>query len=243
MVDKEDMNTKSLSTILHLRQLSEQLEQEKSILEKKLKSSDQLAVMVRLTENARAKVENEAMQGKQLVEEEVKQLKINVEEAAKQNDKLQEQLSQAQSQVKKASEDMQMMKERCDHLVTKSTENEAQIKQLSEGLVIAKKDAVEAMQKAAATKSLSGATLGRVGPWNKTNYTEFTAEQLAVQVNHLKSRLACPVCNTRDKKVIITRCRHMFCRNCVELNLENRNRKCPSCVIKFDKRDVEDVWF
>ena len=80
------------------------------------------------------------------------------------------------------------------------------------------------------------------GPGNKFK-SAFTAEELTIQVKELKNRLACPVCNTRDKKVIITRCKHMFCRQCVNANLEGRNRKCPSCGIRFDKKDVEDVWF
>lgn len=235
MVDKEDMNAKSLSTILHLRQLNEQLEQEKSLVEKKLKSAEQLAVMARLTANAKDKVEREAMQQKELAEEELKQMKENYEQTLKQNDEVQGDLNISKSEAQKARDDLRILKERCDNLVSKSSESEQQIKQLSESLVIAKKDAVEAMQKAAAAASASGSQ-------DKFN-SEFTAEQLTIQVNQLKSRLACPVCNTRDKKVIITRCRHMFCRHCVALNLENRNRKCPSCGIKFDKKDVEDVWF
>ncbi len=235
MVDKEDMNAKSLSTILHLRQLNEQLEQEKCLVEKKLKSAEQLAVMARLTGNAKDKVEREALQEKELAEEELKKMKENYEQTLKQNDEIQGELNISKSEAQKARDDLRILKERCDNLVSKSSESEQQIKQLSESLVVAKKDTVEAMQKAAASSSSSGSQ-------DKFN-SEFTAEQLTIQVNQLKSRLACPVCNTRDKKVIITRCRHMFCRHCVALNLENRNRKCPSCGIKFDKKDVEDVWF
>lgn len=236
MMDKEDMNAKSLSTILHLRQLSEELEQEKSIREKKLKSAEQLAVMVRLASNAKEKVEREAMREKEAAEEEVKKLKQNIEEVVKQNDDIQGELSQAKSLVQKGRGDLEILKERCDDLVSSSTASEKQIKQLSEDFVIAKKDAIEAIQKAnIATASSSGAQ-------DKFN-SEFTAEQLTIQVNELKHRIACPICNTRDKRVIITRCRHMFCRHCVALNLESRNRKCPSCNIRFDKKDVEDVWF
>ena len=211
------MNAKSLSTILHLKQLSEQLEQGKGILEKKLKSAEQLAVMARLAANAKEKVEREAMREKEIAEEEGKRLKNQLEGLVKQNDDIQGESSLTKSKIQNAQNDREMLKERCDDLVSTSSTNEKQINKLSEELVVAKKDAVQAIQKATAAKASSSS-----GPANKFN-SEFTAEQLTIQVNQLKHQLACPVCNTRDKSVIITRCRHMFCRHCVALNLESRN--------------------
>ena len=70
----------------------------------------------------------------------------------------------------------------------------------------------------------------------------FTVEQLSTQVGVLKNRLACPVCHFRDKDCIIMRCRHMFCKHCVDENIQNRSRKCPSCGLKFSEKDVDDVW-
>jgi len=234
--EKDDMNAKSLSTILHLRQLSEQLEQEKIMLERKLKSAEQLAVMARLAAKAKDKVEKEAMQEKENAEKEGIQLKSDLEDLVKQNDEIEGELNLAKSQIQKAREDAESLKERCDDLVSSLTAREKEIKKMSEDLIVAKKEAVEAKQKAVTAEAEAS---GSTGNFN----SEFTAEQLTIQVNQLKSRLACPVCNTRDKKVIINRCRHMFCRHCVELNLGSRNRKCPSCGIRFDRKDVEDVWF
>lgn len=54
------MNAKSLSTILHLKQLSEQLVEQKDILEKKLKGTQQLEIAARLAANAKERVEEEA---------------------------------------------------------------------------------------------------------------------------------------------------------------------------------------
>lgn len=48
----------------------------------------------------------------------------------------------------------------------------------------------------------------------------FSVEQLNTQVSVLKSRLACPVCHYRDKDCIIMRCRHMFCKHCVDENIQ-----------------------
>lgn len=236
--EKDDMNAKSLSTILHLKQLSEELREEVTILEKKLKSAEQLAVMARLAAKAKDKVEREAMQEKEKAENEGIQLKSNLEELLKQNDEMRGELSLSKLQVQKARGDAESLKGRCDELVSTLTAKEKEIKKLTEDIIVAKKEAIEATQKAATVEAEAQAS-GSRGKFN----SEFTTEQLTIQVNQLKNRLACPVCNTRDKKVIITRCRHMFCRHCVELNIENRNRKCPSCGIRFDRKDVEDVWF
>lgn len=59
--EKDDMNAKSLSTILHLKHVTKQLEQEKEILEQKKKSSTQLALAARLATNAKERVHEEAM--------------------------------------------------------------------------------------------------------------------------------------------------------------------------------------
>jgi len=236
-VEKDDMNAKSLSTILHLKQLSEQLEQEKDILEKNLKSAQQLALAARLAANAKARVEEEAMREKDASQEEAKQLLSALESLQKEKEALEAELAVTQAQMESSKSDMGGIRKRCDELVAASVENDQEKRRLEEALVVAKKDAIDAVQKAATAQVQARGSAG-----SKFD-SEFTAEELTIQVNQLKSRLACPVCNTRDKKVIITRCRHMFCRHCVATSLEGRNRKCPSCGLRFDKKDVEDVWF
>ena len=65
---------------------------------------------------------------------------------------------------------------------------------------------------------------------------------LKLQVQNMRSKLYCHVCNEREKSVILTRCNHLFCRKCIEDRLDNRMRKCPACSKPFDKKDVESVW-
>ena len=43
----------------------------------------------------------------------------------------------------------------------------------------------------------------------------------------LQLRIKCSVCHVRPKSAIITKCCHMFCRECVDSNLKTRLRKCP----------------
>ena len=55
--------------------------------------------------------------------------------------------------------------------------------------------------------------------------------------------LRCSVCRDRFKGVVITRCFHMFCKECIDENLRNRHRKCPACGEKFGQDDVRTVYF
>lgn len=54
--------------------------------------------------------------------------------------------------------------------------------------------------------------------------------------------LNCSVCNTRWKNAIISKCFHMFCRECLDQNLKLRQRKCPACAKGFGEADVHDVF-
>jgi E3 ubiquitin-protein ligase BRE1 len=154
---------------------------------------------------------------------------------------LKEKTSFLENEIKQNSEaitvinrDLEAARTRCDDL---SLETNAVIKDKSralEDLKVTTKRMID-LRKSAARGNLdkedaSGST------------TQFTAKQLTTQLEVLKGRLTCPVCNNRDKSCILTRCRHMFCRTCVDTNIKNRSRKCPACGIRFDTKDVAEIW-
>lgn len=60
-----------------------------------------------------------------------------------------------------------------------------------------------------------------------------------------KSRklIRCSQCNTRNKDCLLTKCLHLYCRRCIEYNLSQRNRKCPSCFTKFTSEDVRTFYW
>lgn len=62
------------------------------------------------------------------------------------------------------------------------------------------------------------------------------------ELRQLKERLRCPVCSDRMKSTIITKCLHMFCRECIDDNLRARNRKCPACGDRFGENDVKSAY-
>jgi|TARA_B110000967_G_scaffold207582_2_gene257326 E3 ubiquitin-protein ligase BRE1 len=70
-----------------------------------------------------------------------------------------------------------------------------------------------------------------------------SAEEYKEEIDAYKQMLRCSVCNDRPKGVIITRCFHMFCNDCIAIRLENRARKCPGCGLMFSASDVKAIFF
>ena len=77
--EKDDMNAKSLSTILHLKQRNEELQTLSAKLKEKASSAQQLALAARLAANAKDRVGEEAVKEKETLDEIVKQLKEECE--------------------------------------------------------------------------------------------------------------------------------------------------------------------
>ena len=64
--EKDDMNAKSLSTILHLKNLTEQLTQGKISMELQLKNAGQISLAARLATNAKDRVAEEIVKEKEV---------------------------------------------------------------------------------------------------------------------------------------------------------------------------------
>lgn len=235
IAEKDDVNAKSLSTILHLQHLTEEQKGEKEVLEQRVKGAEQLALAARLAANAKDRVHEEAIKEKELIEDEVKKSKDTIDSLMADKDLMEGRLAQSKAQMVSAAKDLKVARERCDELSSEITSGEDEKKRLVESVAVAKREATEAAKKSSVAASSSRQSQPGVN-------SEFTAEQLSTQVSVLKGRLACPVCNDRDKQCILLRCRHMFCRQCVDKNIKNRSRKCPACGQRFDMKDVGDVW-
>eukprot|EP00547_Thalassionema_nitzschioides_P006582 CAMPEP_0194209154 /NCGR_PEP_ID=MMETSP0156-20130528/7379_1 /TAXON_ID=33649 /ORGANISM="Thalassionema nitzschioides, Strain L26-B" /LENGTH=892 /DNA_ID=CAMNT_0038936269 /DNA_START=132 /DNA_END=2810 /DNA_ORIENTATION=- len=232
--EKDDMNAKSLSTILHLKSLTEKLNQEKELLGQQTKSAGQINVAVRLASNAKDRVTEDALNQRKLYEQKLLDLEEKCELLKVENDKALGNLSKKKAEMTDLEQDAATAKKRCDELVSESTKQQEEKRKILESLEVAKREAGDAAKKMAKMVTKGGGGDG--------GHSEFTKDQLATQISVLKGRLACPVCNHRDKNCIVTRCRHMFCKACVDEMIKNRNRKCPSCGQRFDNKDVEDIW-
>lgn len=233
--ERDDVNAKSLSTILHLKQLTDQMKKEKENLENQIKSSQQVALAARLAANARERVTEEFEKARKELDVQVKDWEGKFNSVSKEKEVLEGKLVQQKAVMATSLKDAEKSKKRCDELVSESTKLEDEKRKLKESLGVAKQEATKAASAAnrPAENSLSG--MG-------SSSSVFTVDQLSTQVSVLKNRLFCPVCNVRDKCCILLRCRHMFCRHCIDENIRNRSRKCPACASRFDTKDVAEIW-
>lgn len=229
--EKDEMNAKSLSTILHLKSVTEKLSQEKELFEQQVKSAGQVNVAARLAANAKERITDEAFSQQKSFEEKITLLEQDCEKVKAEYENATGTLAQKKAEMADLEKDASTAKERCDELVAESTKQDAEKRKILESLAIAQREAGDAAKNIAKMRSKSGG-----------GHSVFTTDQLTTQISVLKNRLACPVCNHRDKSCIVLRCRHMFCRHCMDESIKNRNRKCPSCGQRFDTKDVEDIW-
>jgi E3 ubiquitin-protein ligase BRE1 len=235
--EKDDMNAKSLSTILHLKQVTEQIAKEKQSLEQQTKTANQLALAARLATNARERVAEEFDKAHESLEKRADDWEGKCSDLAKEKEVLDGKLSQQIAKMSALLKDATKAKVRCEELATESTKLHDEKRRVMESLAVAQREASEAKNLSESLAKSSGGGGGGGGM-----KSEFSADQLATQVSVLKGRLICPVCNSRDKKCILLRCRHMFCKSCVDESIKNRSRKCPACGQRFDTKDVADVW-
>jgi E3 ubiquitin-protein ligase BRE1 len=231
--EKDEMNAKSLSTILHLKSVTEKLTQERQLLELQVKSAGQVNVAARLAANAKDRVTDEAIAQRKEFEQKIAALERECEKLKVENEKAIGSLSQKKAEMSDLEKDAATAKARCDELVAESTKQQEEKRKILESLAVAQRETGEASKLITKMRAKGGGGGGTSG---------FTSDQLETQIKVLKHRLSCPVCNHRDKSCIVLRCRHMFCKPCIDENIKNRSRKCPSCGQRFDTKDIEDIW-
>jgi E3 ubiquitin-protein ligase BRE1 len=245
MTEKDEMNAKSLSTILHLKSMTEELRKERDSLEQQAKSASQLALTARLASNSKDRVSEELMKEKEALEMKVGDLESNLAESKRRLDALSLAFAAESGKSSTLHSELSNALNRCQELVGELEKKNAEIRTLTDTVSKSERetrDLTGKLQKLMKNPSgAGGGGAGGVGE-SSSSTSAFTVDQLNTQISVLKGRLACPVCHYRDKECIIMRCRHMHCKQCVEERISNRSRKCPTCNNKFSDKDVEDVW-
>mmetsp|Transcript_20506 Transcript_20506/g.56859 ORF Transcript_20506/g.56859 Transcript_20506/m.56859 type:complete len:850 (+) Transcript_20506:389-2938(+) len=84
---------------------------------------------------------------------------------------------------------------------------------------------------------------GRIERLKRKDDAAGANKELEGEVDDMRTLLRCSVCHERQKNVIITKCYHMFCKVCIQRNLDTRHRKCPGCGVGFGAQDVKNVFF
>jgi len=236
ITEKDDMNAKSLSTILHLKSMTEELTKERDNLEQQAKSGSQLALAARLAANAKDRLAEEFTKDKEELEAKVKQLESDLELAKTELDQIRSEQAEVAGKMTTLNTELANAIKRSDELVGDLDTKRTEVRHLVDAVSKAEREAREANEQLQRfTEQAPGDTLA-------AGASNFTVDQLNTQISVLKNRLACPVCHYRDKECIIMRCRHMHCKQCVDERISNRSRKCPTCNNKFSEKDVEDIW-
>lgn len=57
-----------------------------------------------------------------------------------------------------------------------------------------------------------------------------------------KKLMKCNSCHIRDKDAVILKCMHCFCKTCLDIRIETRQRKCPNCGDSFGAGDVRQIY-
>ncbi|KAF9432274.1 E3 ubiquitin-protein ligase bre1 [Entomortierella beljakovae] len=66
--------------------------------------------------------------------------------------------------------------------------------------------------------------------------------EAAKQAARYLKLLKCPSCDVNFKSHVILRCMHVFCKQCMDNQLEFRQRKCPTCRENFGAKDVKEIY-
>ncbi|KAG5176734.1 hypothetical protein JKP88DRAFT_334791 [Tribonema minus] len=147
---------------------------------------------------------------------------------------------QATAELRLARRRLAALKSRCDDLQARETAAQAGEKRAQEQAATAQRRAERA--KASLTRLqqyLAGG--GGEGGFAGGGAGEESA-LLAEEVQELRKALRCSVCSARQKNCVLTKCYHMFCRECVDENLRTRHRKCPACGKGFGADDVKAIY-
>ncbi|KAI0499756.1 hypothetical protein KFK09_017964 [Dendrobium nobile] len=67
-------------------------------------------------------------------------------------------------------------------------------------------------------------------------------EKLRQEIREYKGILKCRICHDHQKEVVIAKCYHLFCSQCVQKTIESRHRKCPTCSVSFGPNDVKSIY-
>ncbi|CAJ0843289.1 12120_t:CDS:10 [Entrophospora sp. SA101] len=71
------------------------------------------------------------------------------------------------------------------------------------------------------------------------NQSNVTAEKLLYSYEKL---LKCSTCAIRFKSHCIVKCMHIFCKECLDIQVEARNRKCATCGLGFGVTDIKQIF-
>ena len=226
-----------------LRLVSEGQDSQRSICEENLKLQDQLAQLQEKHNTLEEKLQTSQIALRQ--QEAVITQLVSAEQKARTDLQSQKQsLTELQGKTREAELGLQQAEQKraesekvAEAQVNRNGELYERCKQMQGKLESERKTRMNAQREAKISKS---STKTVSGGGDVVDHKEGGDVGM---LNMTLEMLRCSVCRDRFKEVAITRCFHLFCRQCIDTNLANRHRKCPACGEKFGYDDVKTVYF
>ncbi|KAI0978294.1 hypothetical protein GJ496_008333 [Pomphorhynchus laevis] len=81
-----------------------------------------------------------------------------------------------------------------------------------------------------------------IGDYNNNDNDGENMQLLQLEVQQLRESMKCSSCHTRVMDTVISKCFHVFCRECLQMRLESRQRKCPQCNAAFGANDIHRLY-
>jgi len=177
-----------------------------------------------------------------------------VQKAEAKNKLIQEQMKKQQDEFRLTSSHIEGLKrsakdssQLCQELKTQLEKLEKELEEsrqkADEKVVAAEKDATRVVKLEEENFTLKRKVEKLNAMQQRGNPEETSDSVKEEQMKLMKSKLNCSVCNDRPKSVVIARCFHCFCKECIQSNLQLRQRKCPACGKPFAESDVHSIYF
>lgn len=167
-------------------------------------------------------------------------VKVQLEELQKQNEALRGQVAAQLSNAASLEDKVSKLNEEVTSLNRRLAQKEAKIKKWKE----------KASSELAGTPDTPGgsalmrasSSVSYIGGGGGDGVDDPTLSKKLQQLDMLKLRYTCSACRERFRNMVITKCFHVFCKECIDERIRVRNRKCPDCQTPFGVDDVKSVF-
>ncbi|KAK9156609.1 hypothetical protein Scep_003183 [Stephania cephalantha] len=219
VADRDDYNIKIVSESVKAKQVHNVLMSEKQAIAK------QLQQVKESQESLRLKIAHS--------EDQIKSLLTEAAKASQENRHLALSIDNAKWELTDAEKELKWLKSAIASSEKELEQNQRKMSELQQDLEI------ERTEKARLKEELD--EMNSVIDQLNSETGEAAIQRLQDEVKDCKAILKCGVCFDRPKEVVITKCFHLFCNQCIQRNLEIRHRKCPGCGTAFGHHDVRFV--
>lgn len=169
------------------------------------------------------------------------------DEALSEARRVRQHLNQAEKQIVEKGADLEFLKiknselnhqieelkRQCEHLSVKASDfNHAE----------RLKDYEQVMYERKRLEEKISVLSAKLEAYSSSPSNSLATKEIQDELNIYKKLMKCNSCHTREKSVVLLKCMHVFCKECIDIRLETRQRKCPNCTESFSANDVKPIY-